>query len=255
MRGQKCTKSTCQRKQQSGGLCRPHYQHSTRSTGIPTGRVNPTRTREHILQLGEAGLSQSRIAEMIGARQTSVWQIATGHRKTILASTEAKILSIPIEGAWTMARNHALISAVGTRRRLQALVAMGHTTRYLAEHLGIYQRAVTMITAGEQEHVEALTAFTTARLFKKLQLVPGPSSIGRGRAVRKGWPPPLAWDEGSIDDPQARPRRPVDDEGSWLENYQELKGFGLSDDRIAQRMGIKHSSLMTKLGRLKTCEL
>lgn len=97
------------------------------------------------------------------------------------------------------------VPAVGTQRRIRALMALGWTSADLARSCGwkTSQAVTELLTARKWVHVG--TAETVARVYDELCMTPGPSVVGRRRAAAKGWPTPLAWDEGAIDDPKARP--------------------------------------------------
>ncbi|WP_165821712.1 hypothetical protein [Mycobacterium colombiense] len=187
---------------------------------------------------------------MVGIPQNNIWGIVAGRRRYVLASTAAKILSVPIPDVpWKIANDGCPVPAVGTQRRLQALHAIGYQGRHLAELLGVEHSVVTAITSSRQPGVNAKTARAVARLFNELQMTQGPSKESRRRAAARGWVVPLAWDEDSIDDPAASPQMPEDDSSAWYEDYCELKEIGLDDTQIAERMGIQRSSLLHRLRR------
>ncbi len=100
--------------------------------------------------------------------------------------------------------NPHMLNAVGTRRRIQALSAIGWTYGDLAERLGVTRSAVHHLT-DERPRIEATTARRITALYDRLSMTPGPSAITRARALAAGWPPPLAWDDDTIDDPTAKP--------------------------------------------------
>jgi hypothetical protein len=97
------------------------------------------------------------------------------------------------------------VCAVGTARRLQALVAMGYSLTYLCERLQITSKNASPLFRGDQSLVLATTARKVVSLFAELQSVPGPDDRSRRHAARRGWHPPPAWDINSIDDPAASP--------------------------------------------------
>lgn len=249
MPGVKCSKGSCTRKEQTAGLCKPHYDYRTRST--PTGRVDTTKVIAHINRLEKSGVSQSRTAELSGLPQVTVWSIASGHRAFVMASTAAKIFSVPVPAAgWQVARANALISPVGSRRRVQALMAIGYPGRVIAEELNVHHRVVAKLSAESQDYVTARVARGVAEVFERLQMTRGPSEISRQRAARKGWHLPLSWDEDSIDNPDAEPQIPDNNADAWFDDYQDLRGFGLNDNQIAERWGILLESLRQRLRRI-----
>lgn len=96
-----------------------------------------------------------------------------------------------------------LIDGTGTRRRVQALHVLGWSGAVLAARLGWTQQRISQLTSGEQTHTHRETAARVARLYEELCMTFGPSTITKARAARKGWMPPLAWD--NIDDPDEKP--------------------------------------------------
>ena len=98
-----------------------------------------------------------------------------------------------------------LVDATGTRRRLRALSAIGWSLAALAAEME-YANPRSMQFMLHRDKVNRETAAKIAALFDRLSMTPGPSKSARDRALSKGWAPPLAWDEGTIDDPNAVPR-------------------------------------------------
>lgn len=96
-----------------------------------------------------------------------------------------------------------LTPATGTRRRLEALRAIGYPTTHLAHLLG---RARSTLITPQQTHVLTSYHDQVKTLFDTLSMTPGPSNSARIRAIAAGCHPPLAWDENTIDDPDATPQ-------------------------------------------------
>lgn len=96
-----------------------------------------------------------------------------------------------------------LVDATGTHRRLQALAVIGWGTRQLAEQVGVTPTAVKQWM--RRDRVQPQTAARVAELYDRLWPTPGPSAKAAAWARRQRWAPPLAWDDDSIDNPDARP--------------------------------------------------
>lgn len=96
------------------------------------------------------------------------------------------------------------IPAVGTRRRLQALAAMGWPAETLAVEAGISVRTIRSLY-GEAPTVRRSVAAAVAATYDRLCLHEGPGRLCRTRARNRGWLTALAWDDDTIDDPKARP--------------------------------------------------
>ncbi|MFF3867379.1 hypothetical protein [Micromonospora sp. NPDC001898] len=95
------------------------------------------------------------------------------------------------------------LDATGTIRRIQALWAIGHSSDTIGKHAGLSEYHVQRIV--HQAHVNRPLRDTIVRAYRDLAQMPGTSDITRKRAQRAGYPSPLAWDEHTIDDANARP--------------------------------------------------
>jgi hypothetical protein len=97
----------------------------------------------------------------------------------------------------------ALVPAVGTARRLQALVAIGYCWRDLGKHLGVSNRRIADIALTPDGQVHRNTVARVDAIFEQLSATPGTAKYAFTLAARYGFVPPLAWDD--IDDPSAEP--------------------------------------------------
>lgn len=97
------------------------------------------------------------------------------------------------------------VDATGTARRLRALAAIGWPMLTLSRRLGGATREYAGQIVNNRQRVRTRTATAVANLYDELSMTLGPSQRTRNAAKAKGWPPPLAWDDETIDDPSARP--------------------------------------------------
>ena len=101
-----------------------------------------------------------------------------------------------------------LVASIGARRRIRALQTQGWPVYELMARMGLRSTNATGLMNRPQ--VRRATAQAVAALYDELWDQPGPSTRTAAWARAKGFPPPLAWDEDTIDDPKARPSvRPV----------------------------------------------
>jgi hypothetical protein len=100
-----------------------------------------------------------------------------------------------------------LQDATGTRRRIRALYAAGHTANTIAAAAGITSQVISRI-ARTNKHVKPATADAVNRAYQTLKDTPGASKINRDRATWWGWPTPQQWGE-HIDDLDADPLAPA----------------------------------------------
>ncbi len=255
-----CVRDSCVRPATRRGMCHAHYeQHRTRQRAY--GRwesllVDAEPARLHTKTLLATGIGTRRIAELAGTSRNHITTLVNGRSgrgpsRTMKRDTAERILAIPVpDVTHRVAAGHTVVPAVGTTRRLQALVAIGWTQSYLAHRIGwTPSNAARLFNPSRATQVQARTARRVEVLFGELQLTPGPSDRARRHARRKGWVPPLAWDEVQIDDPVARPDVPRQSRVDFVDRYLDLRDCGYSDLLIAQRLGIAPGSLLRQLGR------
>lgn len=99
------------------------------------------------------------------------------------------------------------IPVLGTRRRLQALAALGWRYSDIADRMGVAKCRIGHLAVGVNPTVHRDTAAAVAAVYEQLSMTVGPSQYNRTLAAGRGWAPPLAWDDDRIDDPAGRPRR------------------------------------------------
>lgn len=145
------------------------------------------------------------------------------------------------------------IDATGTARRLQALATLGWTSADLASRLRTNEAAVRRWRQAHTPLVNPDSAARVAALYEQLSGTPGPSARMRDEARRRGWVPPLLWEDIDIDDPTAQPHPDPEPPGRRgridLDDVQHLRRYGLHLDTIAERMGVRPSSITRVLER------
>jgi hypothetical protein len=106
-----------------------------------------------------------------------------------------------------------LVPADGSVRRVQALQVLGHRYRDIADATTVSAETVRGALDWDRERVSVHTADAIAAAYRVLSDRPGPSAVTASRAVARGWLPPIAWDDDTIDDPFARPYAEQRDDG------------------------------------------
>lgn len=97
------------------------------------------------------------------------------------------------------------VPAVGTQRRIRALRALGYSLGDITRGGGWCDHTALDYALGA-DTITAATADRVAATYERLsmRLADGPKANRlRMLAARKGWPPPLAWD--NLDDPDEQP--------------------------------------------------
>jgi transcriptional regulator with XRE-family HTH domain len=207
--------------------------------------------------LGRVGIKPKRVAELAGLDPRVVVHLVRGasHQgrapsRRIRRRTERAILAVRPDPAGL--KDAARVDGTGTRRRLQALIAMGWSLRKLADLCGISRTNLGIIARADG--VRAGTARKVSDLYDRIWDVPPPQGSlkdhaaavsARAWARREGWPSPLAWDDDLIDDPAARPDFgvKVTRQAALSEDCDELLRLGLTLDQVAERLGVTRSYL------------
>lgn len=141
----------------------------------------------------------------------------------------------------------AVVDGTPTHRRIRALQAAGWTSEELAEKLGNTVTAGAVRKLLENPRVYRTTQDRIEALYETLTMLPGPSEVNRVRSARKGWAPPLAWDD--ITDLEAQP-----DFGTEL-GYRRGVAAGRRSSRemmyeykTIRESGIGHAYALKELG-------
>lgn len=234
------------------------------------GLVDAGPVRDHLAYLAANGYGYKRVAALADVSVTGVRSLLYGRQdpgprygeipKRCAAGKAAAILAVRPD--YDTLADGARISARGTIRRLQALVAVGWSQSKLGDRLGV--SAVNMSAVMRREQVTARFHRQVAALYDELwDQQPAHEAHhdlqafnrARNHAVKHGWAPPLAWDD--IDqDPAASTVDATDDvdelaidlvlEGHDLDLtrlerqavVRRLTGHGHSAATIAARLGI-----------------
>lgn len=223
------------------------------------GLVDAAPAREHIRALQAAGLGLKRVAALSGVPHGSLSKLMYGTRRAdgttrapsqrIKPATAAAVLAVRATLDDLGATVH--VDGTGTRRRLQALVAIGWSVSELGRRLSMDNVHRTIKT----ERVNAGTARAVRALYDQLwDTPPQPATRWERAAVsrvhadarRAGWAPPLAWDDDTIDDPAATPdlgastdtRRRV-----HLDDVEFLIGHGATWHDLPGRLGVTRDAI------------
>lgn len=173
--------------------------------------------RQHIRDLTAAGIGVPSIQRMSGVSKAVLARLIYGRpergeapSRKIRPANADRLLAIPVPEP----TDNAVIDATGTRRRLQALVAMGWSGAELMRRIGIIGTDFPKILGRDQILVR--TERKIRALYDRLWDVPPPSSTRWERATitralqfaaARDWVPPMAWDDDTIDDPATQPAR------------------------------------------------
>lgn len=227
-------------------------------------KVPADRSKGHIEYLMHScGATVRGIAEVAGLSRSAISIIKQGTYSMVMAGVETKILAVTPEMIFCRSNPRGFVAKAGGVRRIRALVANGWRYSDLSEKLGF--RVSNIVFHGgpwiSQAKHEAIKA-----LYEQLWDVQGPSSAsGRARALKGGkCLPPMAWDDDTIDLPEAMPdlgarvlkhgRRPVDapfvlHADAVVEDVEFLLRDGQGWEDIAERLGSKWQAIERQLQR------
>jgi DNA-binding CsgD family transcriptional regulator len=181
--------------------------------------------RRHVRRLRAAGFSYQAIASAAGVSPMTVHRHshagrhpshrARGSRPVpgrIRAGAARRLLAVTPA---TVEQAAPRRDATGTRRRLQALIAVGYPTAWLAHRLDVTPRTITGIISGTTATVTPGLHTAVTGLYNHLWDTCPPedtaaernaAAAARALAAHRGWPTPMGLDDDRIDDPAYRPR-------------------------------------------------
>lgn len=96
-----------------------------------------------------------------------------------------------------------LVPAIGSQRRIRALMAIGWRSRDIAQRIGWVSGELDPIF--RRPSIRRETAERIRAVYDALADIPGPSEQTYRRARRAGYLPPLWYDDDTIDDPNYQP--------------------------------------------------
>jgi len=223
---------------------------------IAYGQWNPfvdaEPVRAHLLRLRDIGMPTNAVERNLGLNERSFDHLMWGSSGTtpgrlIRSETAELVLSY-----WPVLDDFpekARIDATGTHRRVRALMAVGYGLPVLADRLGMERKSLQRVLA--MDRVRAGLARSVRDMYDDWwRVAPEDNGVrdwiadrARRYAARAGYVGPLAWDDDTIDDPQAVPQTDVDAPvvtagGSLAARW--LMGESVILDRTARNEVIAH---------------
>lgn len=120
------------------------------------------------------------------------------------------------------------VPAVGPKRRIQALMAVGWNMAQLAKATGHHRRSLEAILSRDQKRTDWEFAGAIKMAYDELwdqEPPPGRSrTYLRNLAKKRGYLPPMAWDDDTIDDPEAVPYIEAEPVIDWQAIDRRIKG-------------------------------
>lgn len=238
----KCRRPECTERYNAANRARRRAQ----AAGTWNKLVDAAPVREHLLALHARGITRHRVATLSGVdvhtvRRITHHTIRLPRRHRVHPAVAEKILAVSLDTA-----TPGYVDATGTRRRLQALIAVGWPLEPLAPRIGVSPRNIWSLT--QRAKVRATTAHRACAVYEELRnqkptrhgISARHARDARARASANRWPTPAYWDDsGAIDDADFIPDYKV----TRLEIVAEEAHFlittaQLSTSQAAERLGI-----------------
>lgn len=167
--------------------------------------VNTAAVAGHIDTLIAAGATANGIAAAARTGANTVQNVHSGAQPTMWATTAARILAVTVADA--LNDYHLRVDAIGSARRLWALMAAGHELTVIRANCEpeLDRSTASQLLNGTLTRVRARTDSAIRVAYGRLSNSSGASARNRLRAERRGWAVPAAWDGIDMDDPTAFP--------------------------------------------------
>lgn len=172
--------------------------------GTWNGKTDAAPIRQILADHADAGWTPAQIAYVTDLTYTYTRTLLglglePAPREVRAATARAVISLIGADRLDPRVPDEAFIDPTGSVRRLQALRALRWPVQVLEAR---YNRSLrppddTRVAAGYARYIRSV--------YEELSATPGPSARVASLAVRRGWAPPLAWEDVDIDDPRAEP--------------------------------------------------
>lgn len=156
----------------------------------------------HIKKLHER-MSYAQMEHASGVGRETIKKIAATGVRTVRRENARRILAVPLDAPL----EGGYIAALGSTRRLRALYALGHHVHVIAHETGLARTTIHGFTTGSWTRIQPRHAAAIRAAYDRLSMSLGTSWQTWKTAQENNWAPPLAWDDETIDDPAARPRR------------------------------------------------
>lgn len=164
-----------------------------------TSRVPIQHIRAHVNTLFAVDMRTRDIADDAGIKTGWLSRLLYGTDiRTVSADTAKAVLAVTPRPVDRLLRD-----TTGTHRRLQALMRAGWSQTRIAQVAG-YERTIVSYWLSRPT-LTCDVVDTVREVYERLCTEDGGSTRTRQWAKQHGWPPPEAWSDETIDDPQAQP--------------------------------------------------
>ena len=196
--------------------------------------IDAAPVRTHLATLRAAGMTWRAIGEVCGVTASALCAIGLGQTSTVNAVRARRILAVRPGAVYARANVAGHVPAVGARRRIRALLAIGWTHAHICQTAGLPRMRSAVVLSQAGDLVALATHDRIAAAYDELSMRQGPSVRNR----RLGYPPPLAWDDETIDDPDATPDLGARTRGLDLDEWLHLVHGGATPEAASERCGV-----------------
>ncbi|MFI6510061.1 hypothetical protein ACIBCT_20850 [Streptosporangium sp. NPDC050855] len=182
-----------------------------RERGLWKPHVEAEPARAHVRELREYGLSLAVIADLAGVTLRSLMYLmygepAAGKAPAVMMSAANASKLLEFWPTLEQMPDMVAVDAAGTKRRLQALIALGWSARALALRCGKPENEFIRVLG--RQRILAVTARLVRDLYDELWNQPAPTastgerisaSHAHAMATRNRWPRPQDWDDELLD--------------------------------------------------------
>lgn len=229
-----CARPGCSAPATTRDWCESDYRRQLRMGRGGYRDAGPSRL--HVRRLRALGWTYERIHSQSGVSARQARAVELGEYRRVRFDTAQRLLAVPL----TRAPSHRGVDHAGTTRRLQALQWMGWPAHEVAARVGSTQRTISTIK--NRGGLSANLAARIADLYNELSHVQGPSKVAAARARGAGHSPPAAWDDETIDDPQAQPAGVGYRPAQRQEVYLDARRIGYQPWEAAGKAGVSWST-------------
>lgn len=186
-----------------------------RERGVSHTPVPIERVRAHVQRLNDMGVSRAAVAAAAQVSPSTITRIMAGRnhqgpQRGVQRDQARRILAVTPAACLARPRPRDFVLAIGTKRRLRALMALGWRHEDISRAMGRTGTPTCDLLNDTGPYVARANHDAVVRAYDALSMRPGPSEVARRRALRAGYLPPLAWDDEQLDDPAAVPSMDFD---------------------------------------------
>lgn len=217
------------------------YWQYLRQTGQPS-RVHPwefEKVQDKINSWRAAGLSMQQIGDVCGIAESRVHQVIHDGQQSMMRSNYNRVMAAEFVSVEELHGFGVRRDPLGATRRIQAMFAAGYGPEWQAQYLGRSTSNVRRIMSGITTRIHMQIDDEIRTMFDKLVQV-DPVTMGMPEYValraqrwarKRLFAPDWAWDDDTIDDPNALPE--------WTGVCGTARGYRIHLDNDLLVIGIK----------------